>query len=206
MTESLNLDISGVESHAVSTFDFSNLEQNWRHPYLSQNQERIYLSKFELRKFAYEYYLKFLPFFRNQPEGCIETQVRIDVSRRLKSKLGLAYLFEKKIILNEDYFAQDPKWLPYTLFHEMVHVWLYSCYLDPGHTSRFYRKMAEFKSTGLPIDSEMHIHDRLNPESNFVYCCPNCGNRWYLREVISYSIFCGQCYDSDGVEHFAKLR
>ncbi len=53
----------------------------------------------------------------------------------------MAHLFESKITLNSRYFIKDPRLLPYTLFHELVHLWLYDCFLDPGHTWRFYDKM-----------------------------------------------------------------
>ena len=122
----------------------------------------------------------------------------------MKSKLGLAYMFEQKIILNEEYFSQYPQLLPYTLFHEMTHLWLYSCLLDPSHTKRFYNKMKEFEGTRLPIDSQVHIHSRVVAESSCIYCCPNCDNRWYLKEIVSYTIYCGHCFDKYGVEHFAE--
>ena len=162
------------------------------------------LSKDELRNLAYDCYYKFLPHFKNQPEGSITGPVTIEFTNRMRQKLGLAYLFEHKIRLNQAYFANDPALLPYTLFHEMTHLWLYDCLLDPGHTRRFYRKMAEFESTGLPIDPDVHIHTRVATEGKFVYSCPNCKNRWYLRDRLTYLIYCGHCFDREGVEYFAE--
>jgi len=178
----------------------------WFHPLLvaPKRAKATPLPRAELVTFAYDYYRRFLPFFRDQPEGSLLPGVGIEFTSRMRQKLGLAYLFEHKIRLNEAYFAKDPSLLPYTLFHEMTHLWLYDCLLDPGHTRRFYNKMAEFESTGLPIDPDVHIHTRVAPEGKFVYSCPNCKNRWYLRERLTYSIYCGHCYDREGVEYYAK--
>ncbi len=162
------------------------------------------MSRDQLVVLAYDYYLRFLPFFQDQAEGTIEAGVEIEFTQRMRQKLGLAYLFEHKIRLNQSYFAKDPSLLPYTLFHEMTHLWLYDCLLDPGHTRRFYNKMHEFESTGLPIDPDVHIHVRVAPEGKYVYSCPNCKNRWYLRDRLNYSIYCGHCFDKEGVEYYAK--
>ena len=162
------------------------------------------LSSDELRNLAYDCYYQFLSHFKGQPEGSLSGRVSIEFSSRMRQKLGLAYLFEHRIRLNLDYFAADPSLLPYTLFHEMTHLWLYDCMLDPGHTQRFYKKMREFESTGLPVDPDVHIHSRVAAEGKFVYSCPNCKNRWYLRDLLSYSIYCGHCFDKEGVEYFAK--
>ena len=64
--------------------------------------------------------------------------------------------------------------------------------------------MKEFEGTRLPIDSQVHIHSRVVAESSCIYCCPNCDNRWYLKEIVSYTIYCGHCFDKYGVEHFAE--
>lgn len=162
------------------------------------------ISKEELQALAYDYYRYFLPFFTNQPEGSLTDNVEIMFTPRMRQKLGLAYLFEHKIRLNQTYFAQDPSLLPYTLFHELTHLWLYDCLLDPGHTQRFYNKMRDFEATGFPIDNEVHIHTRVALEGKYVYTCPNCRNRWYLRERLKHAIYCGHCYDKEGVEYYAK--
>ena len=113
--------------HALNIFDPDQIGDEWFHNLLLHNQSDPLIPKDELRSFAYFYFIKFLPFFRNQIEGSIEKGISIEVSKRMKSKLGLAYMFEQKIILNEEYFSQYPQLLPYTLFHEMTHLWLYSC-------------------------------------------------------------------------------
>jgi predicted SprT family Zn-dependent metalloprotease len=177
----------------------------WSHPLVaSPKPKRRPQAGESLQAFAYDFYLRFLPFFRDQPEGSLSPSVEIEFTTRMRQKLGLAYLFEHKIRLNQSYFAKDPSLLPYTLFHEMTHLWLYDCQLDPGHTRRFYNKMREFESTGLPVDPDVHIHTRVAPEGKYVYSCPNCKNRWYLRDRLRYSIYCGHCFDREGVEYYAK--
>lgn len=182
------------------------ITSRWFHPLLEkpEGKKQRPISKEQLVALACDYYLRFLPFFEDQPEGSIGEGVEVEFTTRMRQKLGLAYLFEHKIRLNQAYFAKDPSLLPYTLFHELTHLWLYDCMLDPGHTRRFYNKMQEFESTGLPIDPDVHIHTRVAPEGKFVYSCPNCKNRWYLRDRLSYSIYCGHCFDKEGVEYYAK--
>jgi len=167
--------------------------------------KRPRISREDLQQLAEYYFERFLPFFTNQKEGSINPQAKIEFSRKMKQKMGLAYLFEQKIRLNESYFLADPKFLAYTLFHEMTHLWLYNCNLDPGHTERFYGKMQEFTKTGLPIDKEVHIHTRVVPEGKYIYLCDNCGNRWHLRDQLEYDIYCGLCFKNEGVEHYASL-
>lgn len=181
--------------------------RKWQMPSIKEalSNGRV-LSENELTVLAETYLEMFLPFFTNQAEGSINSQMTLQFSPKMKQKLGLAYLFEHKIRLNLSYFRKDPTLLPYTLFHEMTHIWLYDCMLDPGHTKRFYNKMSEFQVTGLAVDPDVHIHRRIAPEGNFVYICPNCSNRWFMRERLKYTIFCGHCFDREGVEYFAKPR
>ncbi len=163
------------------------------------------LSRSELESLAQEYLAEFLPYFADQPEGSLSPGLKVEFSMRMKRKLGLAFLFDHKIRLNLPYFANDPSLIPYTLFHELTHIWLYDCHLDPGHTWRFYKKMQEFSFTGYPIDPEVHLHTRIAEEAQHVYSCPNCANRWYLKQQLSYAIFCGHCYDLEGTQHIATI-
>lgn len=195
-----------AHSDRIVSFTPRRVQSPWEHPLLMhpKSGRRRPIERAELVEFAYDFYMRFLPFFTGQTEGSIEANVSIEMTARMRQKLGLAYLFEHKIRLNEAYFANDPSLLPYTLFHEMTHLWLYDCLFDPGHTLRFYNKMAEFEQTGLAVDPDVHIHTRFAPEGKYVYCCPNCKNRWYLREQLSYSIYCGHCFDREGLEFYAK--
>lgn len=195
---------TSVNRDSVVRFAPRRARAPWHHPLLTAEKGRGGIDRAELLAFARDFYVRFMPFFTEQEEGSLVSPVEIELTTRMRQKLGLAYLFEHKIRLNETYFAKDPSLLPYTLFHEMTHLWLYDCLLDPGHTRRFYNKMAEFERTGLPIDPDVHIHTRVAPEGKFVYSCPNCKNRWYLRDRLRYSIYCGHCFDREGIEYYAK--
>jgi predicted SprT family Zn-dependent metalloprotease len=162
--------------------------------------------KEDLELLADYFYELFLPRFVGQPEGSIRPGTTIELSKRMRHKVGLAMMFENKIRLSVNYFADNPQFLPYTMFHEMTHLWLYHAGFDPGHTRRFYKKMAEFEQTGYQIDPEVHVHSRLAAEGSYIYICDNCENRWHLREALDHSIYCALCYKNEGVEHYATLQ
>ena len=170
---------------------------------------RTHVIKFEkedLELLAEYFFELFLPRFVGQPEGSLRAGTGLEFSRKMKNKVGLAVLFENKIRLSVNYFADHPQFLPYTIFHEMTHLWLYHSGLDPGHTRRFYKKMAEFEETGHQIDPEVHVHSRLAAEGSYIYICNNCENRWHLKEALDHSIYCALCYKREGIEHYAILR
>jgi predicted SprT family Zn-dependent metalloprotease len=179
-------------------FDINALKPQWSHPYFDNNKIKPHYSKQELEAFAYDYYLRFMPFFKHQAEGNLGPGVVIEFSTRMRQKLGLASLFLRNIRINQLYFARDPRLLPYCLFHELVHLWLYDCLLDPGHTRKFYEKMFEFEQTGLPKDPDVHIHSRLSSEAKFVYVCKNCRNRWYVNDAQTDRLSCGYCEERFG--------
>lgn len=159
----------------------------------------------DLELLAEYFFDLFLPRFVATPEGGLESGTRIEFSKKMRNKVGLAVLFENKIRLSLSYFQQNPQFLPYTIFHEMTHLWLYHSGFDPGHTKRFYEKMAEFQETGYKIDPEVHVHTRLAAEGSYVYICSNCENRWHLKEELDHDIYCALCFKREGVEHYASL-
>jgi predicted SprT family Zn-dependent metalloprotease len=166
------------------------------------------MQKFEredLELLADYFYELFLPKFIGQPEGDLRHGTIIEMSKKMTSKIGLALLFENKIRLSESYFLEHPHYLPYAVFHEMCHLWLYHCGFDPGHTRRFYKKMEAFTSTGYLVDPEVHVHTRLAPEGKYIYLCTNCDNRWHLREPLKHEIFCGLCWKQEGAMYYASL-
>ena len=159
----------------------------------------------DLELLADYFYTLFLPRFTHQAGGSIQEGTRFEFSKRMKLRVGLAMLFENKVRLSESYFAEHPHFLPYTIFHEMTHLWLYHSGHDPGHTRRFYIKMEEFKQTGYLVDPEVHIHTRLAPDSKYVYICNNCENRWHVKDPLDHNIYCGLCWKKERVEHYASL-
>ena len=194
-----NQKITPYQPHSTSTLlpnskstPSTSIPPQWDHPFLHHPTS---VSLKELEGFSYDYYIKFSPFFKNQPQGSIAGNVLILFSSKMRTGLGLADLFTRTIKLNEKYFLQDPTLIPYTLFHELTHIWLYDCYKDPSHTLSFYQKMNEFNSTGLPIDSRVHIHSRLVSDAKFIYICPNCKRRWFTNKF-TRNIYCGLCKDN----------
>ena len=165
----------------------------------------INFEKEDLELLAEYFFELFLPRFVGQDEGSIRATTSIEFSRKMRNKVGLAVLFENKIRLSLTYFQLNPQCLPYTIFHEMAHLWLYHSGFDPGHTKRFYKKMLEFEDTGYLIDPEVHVHTRLAAEGRYVYICNNCENRWHLKEELDHNIYCALCYKRDGVEYYATL-
>jgi predicted SprT family Zn-dependent metalloprotease len=166
---------------------------------------KIQFEKEDLELLADYFYEQFAPrFLTNRKDGALPNS-KIEFSRRMKNKIGLAVLFENKIRLNLAYFAVNPQFLPYAIFHEMTHLWLYHLGYDPGHTKRFYQKMLEFEQTGYRVDPEVHIHTRLAVEGNYVYICKNCKNRWHLKEALDHEMYCALCFRKSGIEHYAKL-
>jgi predicted SprT family Zn-dependent metalloprotease len=170
---------------------------------------KIQFEKEDLELLADYFFDLFLPRFSSQDDRGRNVGLKlgtvIEFSSRMKNKVGLAVLFENKIRLSLHYFLANPQFLPYTIFHEMTHLWLYHLGFDPGHTRRFYQKMLEFDETGYLIDPEVHVHTRLAAEGRYVYICKNCENRWHLREQLSHNIYCALCFKKSGVEHYASL-
>ena len=166
----------------------------------------IQFEREDLELLAGYFFDLFLPHFNGQKDGALRSGTRIEFSKKMRNKVGLAVLFENKIRLSLHYFKANPQFLPYTMFHEMTHLWLYHSGFDPGHTKRFYEKMAEFAKTGYRIDPEVHVHTRLAAEGSYVYICNNCENRWHLKDELDHNIYCALCFKREGVEHYATLR
>ena len=141
--------------------------------------------------------LKFL--FENTSLGSMPLQMPyFDFTKKLRAKLGITFVFDRKIFLNEKYFFRYPERLAYTLFHELTHLWLYESFYDPNHTPRFYRKMRDFYGTKYPIDREVKNQEFLEKEAKLIYQCPQCHHRWHLHETLTYSMYCGPCFDRNG--------
>ncbi len=181
------------------------IAMQWQHPYLQRGGDFDRLGPGELESLAYDYFLRFMRFFKQQPEGSIRSGVVVEFTRKMRQRLGMAILGSGIIRLNQDYFSTKPHGLPYTLFHEMVHMWLYDCDFDPGHTKRFYNKMLAFLETGLPVDPDVHVHRRLVPEAKYVYRCSGCQQRWYTRDRSVERLYCGYCFEKTAVKHYPVL-
>lgn len=85
--------------------------------------------------------------------------VVIDFSQRMGSTLGLCYPETRKIHLNFEYFSKKTSYLPYTLYHEMVHQFLFDMKKPWHHTTEFYFLMGLFPNC-YARDPNVHIHMR----------------------------------------------
>lgn len=145
--------------------------------------------------------------FVNNPVHSIPLGIpTFEFTKKLRSKLGITLLFDRKIFLNECYFSLYPERLPYTLYHELTHLWLYDSFYDPNHTPRFYKKMREFYRTRYPIDLEVKNQGFLEKEAKLIYQCPRCHHRWHLHEPLTYSMYCGPCFDRHGTSFTLTQR
>lgn len=86
--------------------------------------------------------------------------VDLELSPRMGATLGMCYPERRRIALNEGYFLREPRYLAYTLHHEMVHMFLWDAGRDWGHTREFYALMAEFPADRHPVDLNVHVHAR----------------------------------------------
>jgi predicted metal-dependent hydrolase len=86
--------------------------------------------------------------------------IQFEVSGRMERALGMCYPTKRMIRLNRTYFLSRQALLPYTLFHELVHQYLYDLGEPWGHTAQFYALMEVFPAHRFPRDPNVHIHER----------------------------------------------
>jgi predicted SprT family Zn-dependent metalloprotease len=80
------------------------------------------------------------------------------LSDRMAHTLGMCYAHKRRLVFNENYFSLNPHLLPYTLFHELVHLFLFDLKKPWGHTKEFYALMEEFPHERYSVDTKVHIH------------------------------------------------
>lgn len=121
---------------------------------------------FELQNRAQMHFFEFAPLLlreikfeqRDFRDSALKN-VFLEFSERLESCMGLCYPELRKIKLNLNYFAKRPELMAYTLYHEMVHQYLFDLQLPWGHTQDFYFLMELFPSR-YQVDKGVHIHMR----------------------------------------------
>ncbi len=104
--------------------------------------------------------LRHLTYEELKTKPSVLKNVGVEFSGRMARALGMCYPERRRIALNEPYFLKNPCYLPYTLYHEMVHMFLFDAGRPWGHTREFYSLMEEFPSTKYPADPNVHIHMR----------------------------------------------
>ena len=112
-------------------------------------------------------YLEFAPLLlakrsseqeRGSPD-CLR-KVEFRLSGRMERALGLCYPTKRLIKINVSYFSERVAFLPYTVFHELVHLFLYDLGRPWGHTAEFYSLMECFPVERYMKDPNVHIHEK----------------------------------------------
>ena len=117
-----------------------------------------------------ELYMRFIEFapillkhlryeeLKSRPD-CLRN-VSLQLSVRQVRAVGMCYPEKRKIVLNQNYFLKNPQYLPYTLYHELVHLFLFDAGRPWGHTKEFYLLMEDFPVHKHPLDPNVHIHEQ----------------------------------------------
>jgi len=101
-----------------------------------------------------------------------------------------------------------------TIFHEMIHLWLYAQGLPSGHTAAFKVKMTERGHHsiryGVPGDPKGPRHAYPGSDRRVVYRCVTCGHEYRRRQQFRQTMLCGVCLRERGercrLELVAVLR
>jgi predicted SprT family Zn-dependent metalloprotease len=109
------------------------------------------------------------------------------------------------IELNAWRLAQVPESRVETVFHEMIHLWLYTHGLPMGHGPEFRAKMAErgHQHTRFGVEGDVSPERHLYPghDRRVVYGCPHCGQEILRRRRYSRPMLCGSCYHGGRGQH-----
>lgn len=97
------------------------------------------------------------PFEKNYLQAAALKNIKVEFSGKLGRSLGICYPERRRIALNEKYFLKKPSYIGYTLFHEMVHQYLFDIQKPWHHTKEFYRLMEKFPRK-YPVDPNVHVH------------------------------------------------
>lgn len=119
-----------------------------------------------LKNRAQVYFFEFAPILlRETPSDCeifrktALRNVSVEFSERLGDALGICYPEDRVIRLSASYFSRYARLLPYTLYHEMVHQFLFDIKRPWSHNEQFYYLMELFPRA-YEVDRNVHIHMR----------------------------------------------
>ncbi|MBI2299518.1 MAG: SprT-like domain-containing protein [Armatimonadetes bacterium] len=137
--------------------------------------------------------------------GGVCPPTRIDINPYLRQSAGLIHLATRRLDLNAWRLAQLPETRIETLFHEMIHLWLYTQGFACGHTPRFKQKMAERGHLsvryGVEGDPKGPLHDYPGSDRRVVYRCPGCQTLYPRRRRYSRPMLCGKCLAEGAGRH-----
>ncbi len=83
----------------IDSYRSFEIAAEWYHPYFDQEWGKIEISGKEMQVFAYSYYLRFLLFFQNQPEGSLSPGVELEFSGRLKNNWEWHIYLKARLLL-----------------------------------------------------------------------------------------------------------
>lgn len=135
--------------------------------------------------------------------------VKITVNPRLRATAGLVLTDQRIIELNGHRLRELPAVRIETVFHEMIHLWLYCQGLPAGHTEAFRAKMRErgHRSVryGVEGDPKGPRHAYPGSDRRVLYRCPECGLEWERRRRYGRPAYCRVCYEAGRGRHRVAL-
>lgn len=127
--------------------------------------------------------------------------VKMTINHRLKSTGGRIDTKRRLLELNWYRLSELPETRIETVFHELVHLWLYALGLPCGHTPLFRAKMAERGHIsihyGVAGDPKGPRHAYPGSDRRVIYRCPACGHEYRRRQRFSRPMLCGVCLRRD---------
>lgn len=131
--------------------------------------------------------------------------VRIELNPRLRTTAGRIRTDHRILELNAYRLQELPETRTETVFHELIHLWLYARGLPAGHNPLFRAKMAERGHAtfryGVEGDPKGQRHSYPGSDRWVVYRCPNCDQRYRRRRRFRRPMLCGPCLERGGGRH-----
>ncbi|MCC7492239.1 MAG: SprT-like domain-containing protein [Fimbriimonadaceae bacterium] len=123
--------------------------------------------------------------------------LRIRINPRLRSLGGRIDPRRRDLELNYFRLEELPATRVEVVFHELIHLWLYTRGLPAGHTAEFRRKMLERGHCsiryGVPGDPKGPRHAYPGSDRRVVYHCPHCERQYTRRAAYRQPMLCGSC-------------
>jgi predicted SprT family Zn-dependent metalloprotease len=142
--------------------------------------------------------------------GDVCPPVKITVNARLRSVAGRIFPAQRLIELNPHRLRQLPESRPETVFHELIHLWLYTQGLPSGHGPAFRAKMAErghdHSRYGHEGDVNHLRHAYPGSSRRVVYRCPGCQTEFQVRRRYGRPMLCRRClHDGRGAHRIVEV-
>lgn len=125
----------------------------------------------------------------------------IGANPRLRRALARALPAVRLIELNPRCLTVQPDLLADLVYHEMVHLWLFTRGRPAGHTPEFRAKLAARPADVAPADITYRPHHHLR----HTYACPACGLTFTRRRRYSRPAYCAPCHHAGRGAHEVQL-